>query len=586
MIKDGIAMNHTYTLLSKEQVFGEAPIDVIRALGTKCGVTDFGIISGADVDDEKQGKWFLSSASGYGDVCLVDSDGSHKVAYSTSRGSVRPVMKCQDISQLHCKTTKDITGFKEVQLGEYPQSAADRELARTLEQDFSEGRLRKTGKKYQAQYEEYQRDGHKYIRVACMAERILSLSNGKSCKKDDIVWIEVAPVKWLYDEEAALLVSRQILVSGVLFSSESYYDEDFEKTSIYSYLNTTLAEDLIPSILREMTPEEKAEYENEIKRAAKRRNPYNLTFGEVSEEDIIRGAIESDVAVFLHGPSSEGKSARVKQIDPTCEIIYLRNATPDSLNGRSVYNQSTGEMIDIPPTWFKKVQAKCEKEPDKLHVVFFDEINNALPSIQGMAFNIVLDKEVNGIWKLPDNARIVAAGNDTQDSLAAYQLAAPFFNRFAHVYINTTTEKWLKWARENNIHPAIYAYIACKRGEPLRSEYTGEKPNADPRKWEMASKMLYATGRPEMLRALIGEDITDEFVKFCSQPVITVEDVLSGNYSDKDIEKMNTSERYATTVGLTQADRQHLETIKKFVSMLGEEFSAVFDSYTLPGEKG
>lgn len=84
MIKDGIAMNHTYTLLSKEQVFGEAPIDVIRALGTKCGVTDFGIISGADVDDEKQGKWFLSSASGYGDVCLVDSDGSQKVAYSTS----------------------------------------------------------------------------------------------------------------------------------------------------------------------------------------------------------------------------------------------------------------------------------------------------------------------------------------------------------------------------------------------------------------------------------------------------------------------------------------------------------------------
>ena len=401
MIKDGIAMNHTYTLLSKEQVFGEAPIDVIRALGTKCGVTDFGIISGADVDDEKQGKWFLSSASGYGDVCLVDSDGSHKVAYSTSRGSVRPVMKCQDISQLHCKTTKDITGFKEVQLGEYPQSAADRELARTLEQDFSEGRLRKTGKKYQAQYEEYQRDGHKYIRVACMAERILSLSNGKSCKKDDIVWIEVAPVKWLYDEEAALLVSRQILVSGVLFSSESYYDEDFEKTSIYSYLNTTLAEDLIPSILREMTPEEKAEYENEIKRAAKRRNPYNLTFGEVSEEDIIRGAIESDVAVFLHGPSSEGKSARVKQIDPTCEIIYLRNATPDSLNGRSVYNQSTGEMIDIPPTWFKKVQAKCEKEPDKLHVVFFDEINNALPSIQGMAFNIVLDREVKRHLEAP-----------------------------------------------------------------------------------------------------------------------------------------------------------------------------------------
>ncbi len=72
----------------------------------------------------------------------------------------------------------------------------------------------------------------------------------------------------------------------------------------------------------------------------------------------------------MHGPSSEGKSARVKQIDPTCEIIYLRNATPESLNGKSVYNGSTGEMMDIPPTWLKKLQEKCEKEPDRLHVVF------------------------------------------------------------------------------------------------------------------------------------------------------------------------------------------------------------------------
>ena len=160
----------------------------------------------------------------------------------------------------------------------------------------------------------------------------------------------------------------------------------------------------------------------------KRKNPYNLDFGEVSEEDIIKGAVESGVAVFLHGPSSEGKSARVKQIDPTCEIIYLRNATPDSLNGKSVYNSETGEMIDVPPTWYKKICKKCEDESNKIHIIFFDEITNALPSIQGIAFNIVLDREVNGIWKLPENARIVAAGNDMKDSLAANKLAEPLLS--------------------------------------------------------------------------------------------------------------------------------------------------------------
>ena len=36
----------------------------------------------------------------------------------------------------------------------------------------------------------------------------------------------------------------------------------------------------------------------------KESNHYGLKFEEVSEEEIIRGAIESDIPVFLHGPSS------------------------------------------------------------------------------------------------------------------------------------------------------------------------------------------------------------------------------------------------------------------------------------------
>lgn len=578
-------MDYSYILLSKEQVFGENKTDIINALGAACEASDFAVLSGADIGENRTGKWFLSSANGYGDACVADQNGNQIVAYATSRSSVRPALRCEDISALPCKMAKDISGLEEAEFGEYPQYAADKTLARTLEQEFSEGLLRKTGKKYNAQYDEFQYDGGKYIRVSYMAEAECSLSDGRICKNDDIVWITVSPVKWLYDAKAGLLISRTILASGVLFSAENYYDGDFERTAVYKFLNDTFAKDIIPSVLREMTPEEQAEYEEEAKRAAKRRNPYGLNFDEVSEEDIIRGAIESDVAVFLHGPSSEGKSARIKQIDPTCEIIYLRNATPDSLNGRSVYNQSTGEMIDIPPTWFKKVKARCEQEPDKLHIVFFDEINNALPSIQGMAFNIVLDREVNGIWRLPENSRVVAAGNDMQDSLAANAIAAPFFNRFAHVYINTTTEKWLKWARKNHIHPAIYSYIAYRRGETLRSKYDGEKPNADPRKWEMASKMLYATGNPEMLRSLIGEDITKEFVQFCNQPVITLEDVLKGNYSDSEIEKLNTSQRYATTVGLSQAADEDLDVVRSFVTKLGEEFRALLDSFALSEEE-
>ena len=463
---------------------------------------------------------------------------------------------------------------------------------------YNSRRLKATGKKYTTdsrrwnerseefqatEHEEFEYNGKKYVRVKSNSYE--ELSNGKRVKPGMHIWVEVSPIRWYVDEDSKMLVSKTHLLSGLRFCNVGYYKGNFESTEMYQFLNTYFKNEIIPSIVKEMTPEEEREFEKRQKELEKQKNPYGFNYGEVSEEEIIKGAIESGVAVFLHGPSSEGKSARVKQIDPTCEIIYLRNASPESLNGKSVYNAATGEMIDVKPSWLKKLEEKCEKEPERNHLVFLDEITNALPSIQGIAFNIVLDREVNGIWKLPDNARIVAAGNDMKDSLAANQLAEPLFNRFAHVYIKTTTESWLKWASENNIHPAIYSYIAYKNGETLRSKYDGEKPNADPRKWEMASKMLYATGQPEMLRALVGEDITREFVEFCNQRVITLDDVISGSVNETDIQELNTSERYATIMGLTRVNEENLEKVRNFAISIGPEFGAIFDALWTHGDE-
>lgn len=559
---------------------------------------------------------------------------------------IRPVLQNSTISLP--STVSDPNIIMEIEYGEYPQNAPSATMQKELEKEYKKG-MNKTGRSYTFSsspcddfdtlfkpitYDEYEYHGKKYIRVRAIAEYPdyeSILSNGLACKDGDYFWVQVSPVKWLIDDKTGLLISKKGLVAGIGFGDVKYYDGmsyDFDKSELKKYLDTHMMHDLFqntvslnvsniqkhqiksiqnhplqnqPTQVTQQNSstqdvkvedtqaiENKSEYD-EVKQVElqveKRKNPYNLDFGEVSEEDIIKGAVESGVAVFLHGPSSEGKSAKVKQIDPTCEIIYLRNATPESLNGKSVYNQQTGEMIDVQPTWLKKLQEKCKNEPDRYHIVFFDEITNALPSIQGIAFNIVLDREVNGIWKLPENARIVAAGNDMKDSLAANQLAEPLFNRFAHVYIKTTTESWLNWASEYNIHPAIYTFIAYTKGAVLRSGYNGEKPNADPRKWEMASKMLYSTRNPEMLRALVGEDITKEFVAFCNQEVITLDDVLNGNYNYRDIDYLNTAERYATIIGLTQVDEENLEKVRDFAINLGKEFGAIFDSLWVHGDE-
>lgn len=335
---------------------------------------------------------------------------------------------------------------------------------------------------------------------------------------------------------------------------------------------------------------------------ARNSNFYGFSFNEVSEEDIIKGAVQSGVAVFLHGRSSEGKSSRVKQLDPDCDIIYLRNASLESLNGKSVYNQSTGQMIDVKPTWLLKLEARCEAEPNKIHIVFFDEITHALHAIQGMAFNIIFDREVNGKWKLPVNARIVAAGNEMSDSMAANTLAEPLFNRFAHVYIETTLDSWLKWAKtpkktyqrlnymeeekqELPIHPAIYAFISFKAHSGinvLRTKYDGIKPNADPRKWEMASKVLWKTKEPEMIRSLVGEGITKDFVNFCKIRIVSIKDVINGNYSSSDYE-CNIDKKYATALALSQVDDENVVVVRDFVKKMGLEVLTLFDDFWSKG---
>ena len=90
--------------------------------------------------------------------------------------------------------------------------------------------------------------------------------------------------------------------------------------------------------------------------------------------------------------------------------------------------------------------------------------------------------------------------------------------------------------------------------------------------------MLYKTGKPEMLRALVGEEITKEFVAFCNQRVITLEDVLNDRFDEDEIAVLNTSEKYATAMGLSSVDEKNFEKVRKFVGNLGKEFTSLFDN--------
>ena len=128
------------------------------------------------------------------------------------------------------------------------------------------------------------------------------------------------------------------------------------------------------------------------------------------------------------------------------------------------------------------------------------------------------------------------------------------------------------------IHPSIYAYIAYKSSkgiDALRTPYDGKIPNSDPRKWEMASKVLYKTNNPEMLKALIGKDMSEDFIDFTKRCVITEDAVLNGSYIDI---PMDSKDKFNIAVLLSKTSTQNVEKIRNFVKTLGSDVCDVFDT--------
>lgn len=394
-----------------------------------------------------------------------------------------------------------------------------------------------------------------------------------------------------------MMITENLIFAGVQFNKErNYKTRNFDRTDIKTFMDRYLSRDLVQSRGIGQQSQTRA-----TSTTTRNENPYNLEFDEVSESDIIRGAIESNVSVFLHGKPGCGKSDRVKQLDPDFIELNLSHLDPELLDGLA--GEKDGKAVHIKPPWLEELEAKCQEEPDKIHILFLEELTNASQMMQSKAYGIALDKKVAGRWKIPENARVVAAGNELEDSLVANEMAEPLYDRFAHVNIETTVEGWLEWAvtpesfyerldykkqeePRQKIHPAIYAFIAYKGDEVLRTPYNREnpQPHADPRRWKMASDMLYASNNPNTIRAIVGEDLTRDFISFCMMPTITIQDVIKGNYTEQDLE-MDLGRQLATVSGLVRVDNKNMPKVREFVKKLGAEMCKKFEVQWAGGDE-
>lgn len=324
-------------------------------------------------------------------------------------------------------------------------------------------------------------------------------------------------------------------------------------------------------------------------------NAISIEDHKMSVDEQIEFYIKNKMPFMLHGMSGVGKSRRIKDIDPDYVSIYLRNGmVPEEVIGKTIYPNNDATQIGrwVAPSWYGELCDKCEREKDKVHVLFIDELTNAKETVQSLAYHLVLEHSIApNMGKLPDNCVVVCAGNSRDESEAANVIPEPLFRRFvAHIYLKPKVPDWVEWGAKiddetghDRIHPVVRAFVSANH-KLFCSNYDPEEPPKyalDPRAWEQVSDVIYASKGKiaiEIIQNKIGKDNAIKFINFAKQYVaITIQDIISGNYDRSDL-PTKADEIYAFVLSLVPANNEQVGKVRDFIQAnFGNEYLAKYD---------
>jgi hypothetical protein len=282
--------------------------------------------------------------------------------------------------------------------------------------------------------------------------------------------------------------------------------------------------------------------------------------GEV--KPIILRAMKASRPIFIWGPPGIGKSDLVQQVVDSGELgnaymIDMRLALmePTDLRGYPFRNPDTNQM-----EWAPAVDLPTEELASAYDtiVLFLDELNSAPPSVQAAAYQLVLNGKI-GQYELPNNVKIVAAGNRETDRGVTYRMPAPLANRFRHINMDVNFEDWSFWATENKVHQDVIGYLTYSKADLFDFDpKTSSQSFATPRSWSFVSEILNTEGfdtasdfeQKAEIAGAIGEGMA---IKFCEHRKIASklpnpEDVLTGKVKKLDIKEK--SAQYSFAIGL------------------------------------
>lgn len=205
--------------------------------------------------------------------------------------------------------------------------------------------------------------------------------------------------------------------------------------------------------------------------------------------------LPANISVLIQGPTGVGKSFLVKDVARHFELplVEARLSTMDEAGMTGIPDfegsKEAGVSYFLATSWFRRA---CE-EPV---VLFFDEMNRAMPQIMQAAFQVVLDRELgndaNGVARrLHPETRVFAAIN-AGNEYDVNEMDPALLRRFWVCEFQSDADDWLLWAADNGISRALQDFIRVNPTE-LRIDPSTVEPGkvvANPASWHRLSDSL------------------------------------------------------------------------------------------------
>jgi hypothetical protein len=232
----------------------------------------------------------------------------------------------------------------------------------------------------------------------------------------------------------------------------------------------------------------------------------NLTVNEL--KDMLDSLVRNNVmtSVLIMGEPGCGKSQIIKELAKHHGISFtdlrLSQLAPTDLRGLPNLDKERKVAAWYPPEFLPSTGRG---------ILFLDEMNQAIPSIQAIAQQLVLDRRV-GSYVVPEGWFIWAAGNRKTDMASVYEIPSALANRFLHFTVKSDFDTFKSYALAKGINEQIISFLSF-RPQLLHKLEAGKSSEAwpSPRTWEMADRLLQH-GLP--IYPAVGEGAYLEFESF------------------------------------------------------------------------